>query len=82
MLSYLVELLANILWIVPSRTNLNRDSPDNPRTVEFLRISGVLASRVRCLDDCLLHWHPERMQRRLIWLFSLAFERTPPVGCP
>ena len=60
---------------------LNRDSPDAPpNRREFSRFSGLPARQKRNSDSYRHLGQPGRWSGGLIWQFSLAFGRTPPIG--
>jgi hypothetical protein len=62
--------------------NLNRDSPDESQTGINVRVSpALLQDRRGVLTATSTSDKPERLVEGLIWAFSLAFGRTPSVGC-
>jgi hypothetical protein len=52
----------------------------NPNRREFFRFSGVLARQAGGADELLSPRAVRTAIEGLIWSFSLAFGRTPPVG--
>jgi len=66
---------------VPHGHLLNRDSPDDCRSaVDIHAFPAFLQDRARC-RRLPAPWAARTLLDGLTWPFSLAFGRTPPIGC-
>jgi len=62
-------------------SDLNRDSPDDCRSaVDIHAFPAFLQDRARC-RRLPAPWAARTLLDGLTWPFSLAFGRTPPIGC-
>jgi hypothetical protein len=73
------------LGFTPSRVvsdQIDRDSPDESQTGINVRVFPALSQdRREALTATSTSGNPNAWSRGLIWPFSLAFGRTPSVGC-